>query len=122
PLDPHPKAAVTFIASVNGQAFRMTVGRAPANPNKPLCLNARLTPLGSPIPVHLTNTTHPAPPTLAFTGNGPGALVGVSFVLIGAVLLLAAQPTARQTRTQLRRRPAPWLYVTPVPPRSDTSG
>lgn len=122
PLDPHPKGSVTFVASVNGQEFRMTAGRAPANPNKPLCPAARVTPSGNPIPARLTNTTKPAPPTLAATGNGPGALVGAAFVLTGAALLLVAQPTARRARARHGRIPAPWLYVTPVPERPNVTG
>jgi hypothetical protein len=117
PLDPHPKASVTFVAAVNGKEFRMTAGRAPVNPNKPLCPTARVTPAGGASPTHLTtakspSTTPPAPRVLAFTGNSPGALVGVGFVLAGAALLLVAQPTARRACPRHRRRTAPWLYIT----------
>ncbi|HEY5077698.1 MAG TPA: hypothetical protein VIJ48_09355 [Acidimicrobiia bacterium] len=127
PLDPHPKGSVTFVASVNGQEFQMTAGRAPANPNKPLCPTARVTRSGNPIPARLTKatnpaTTRPARPTLALTGNGPGALAGVVFVLTGAALLLVAQPTARRARARPGRIPAPWLYVTPAPERPNTTG
>jgi hypothetical protein len=133
PLDPHPKASVTFVATIDGHEFRMTAGRAAANPNKPLCVKPRVTPSGVPIPipVRLTAaapptttgpTSRPAPRVLAFTGNGPGALVGVGFLLLGAALVLVAQPTSRHARTQHRRRPAPWLYVTAVPPHADTTG
>ncbi len=135
PLDPHPKASVTFVATIDGREFRMTAGRAAANPNKPLCVKPRVTPSGVPIPipvpVRLTAaapptttrpTSRPAPRVLAFTGNGPGALVGVGFLLLGAALVFFAQPTSRHARTQHRRRPAPWLYVTAVPPHADTTG
>ena len=123
PLDRLPKPSVTFVATIDGREFRMTAGRAAANPNKPLCVKPRVTPSGVPIPipVRLTNTTHPEPPVLAFTGNGPGALVGAGFVLMGVALLLVAQTSPRHARAQHRRRPAPWLYVTPVPPYSDST-
>ena len=123
PLDRHPKPSVTFVATIDGREFRMTAGRAAANPNKPLCVKPHVTPSGVPIPipVRLTNTTHPAPRVLAFTGNGPGALVGVGFLLMGVALLLVAQTSPKDARTQHRRRPASWLYVTPVPPYSDTT-
>jgi hypothetical protein len=123
PLDRHPKPSVTFVATIEGREFRMTAGRAPANPNKPICVKPHVTPSGVPIPipVRLTNTTRPAPPVLAFTGNGPGALVGVGFVLMGVALVFVARTSPKDARTQHRRRPASWLYVTPVPPYSDTA-
>jgi hypothetical protein len=132
PLDPHPKASVTFVAVLNGKEFRMTAGRAPANPNKPLCptarvTTARVTPAGGATPIRLTATASPsisppAPRVLAFTGNGPGALVGVGFVLAGAALLLVARPTARRACPRPRRRAAPWLYITAAPPHSNITG
>jgi len=134
PLDRLPKPSVTFVATIDGREFRMTAGRAAANPNKPLCVKPRVTPSGVPIPipVRLTAaapptttrpTSLPAPRVLALTGNGPGALVGVGFVLMGAALLLIAQSTSRRScTTQHRRRPAPWLYVTAVPPHADSTG
>jgi hypothetical protein len=132
PLVPHPKASVTFVAAINGKEFRMTAGRAPANPNKPLCPTARVTPAGGATPsgatpVRLTAAASPsaspsAPRVLAFTGNGPGALVGVGFVLGGAALLLAARPTARRACPRQRRRAAPWLYITAAPPHSNLTG
>ncbi len=133
PLDRHPKPSVTFVATIEGREFRMTAGRAPANPNKPLCVKPHVTPSGVPIPIPIRltaaapptttrPTSGPAPRVLALTGNGPGALVGVGFVLMGAALLLVAQPTSRHPRTRHRRRPAPWLYVTAVPPHADSTG
>ena len=60
-------------------------------------------------------TTSPTPTSLAYTGNGLGALVGVVVTCAGAVLLACARPGNQRARKRRRRRPAPWLCITPGP-------
>ena len=109
-------ARVSFAATVQGREFRYSIGRAPFDPRKPACPRPRVTrssgmgSIGRPN----GNARGPSSP-LALTGNGPGALFGVGFLLMGAAFLVIARPPSRRAKTRHCRGPASWLYITPVP-------
>ena len=120
-LSPDSGARASFAATVQGREFRYAIGRGPVDPRKPACVRSRVTQssgigsIGRPnATIRTGNGRGPSSP-LAVTGNGPGARFGVGLVLMGAAFLVIARPPSRRAKTRHRRRPASWLYITPVP-------